>query len=252
MSQSINIYKNVNFFIGEEWGDADYNVVCYILKSVIEAFENEGFDQGTMRNLNIMHSLPFMDCPKCCGNEDMHMIFLHTSSNYWSQYVYQFAHEFCHHAISGPLDGSLEASFWFEESICELASCYFMEKVIGIWRNSPDTPLNLRGFVQHHIDYINEHLNGIDNLNIPLKEWILMNLDVLQKPVYQRDMYEIIAKSLLGVFKKHPRMWLLLPYFIRVVPEVYVSFDHWLNNVIGPQVPDNLRLEYVTLLETLL
>ena len=133
LHQAVRIYKNVNSITGEEWGDANYSVVCFVLTSVIKAFENEGFDQGTMPDLNIMHALPAMDCPMCCGNGELHTIFLYTHNNYWSQYVYQFAHEFCHHVVGGPLDGLLDSSFWFEESLCELASCYFMKKVIGIW-----------------------------------------------------------------------------------------------------------------------
>ena len=252
MSQCIVIFKNIILETGDEWGNVDYNVVCFALRTVIESFENVGYNQDAMKPVIVMHSKPGMDCPMCCGNGEQDVIFLHTQNNFWSQYIYQFSHEYCHHVIAGPLDGSLVSSFWFEESICELASCYFMEKVVEIWMNSPDTPQNLKLFVPSQLKYFCDHLRDIPDITVPLNEWLLSNLGILQDPKYHRDLYQIIAKSLFGLFKEHPRLWLLLPYFKRVAPEEYISFDNWLKNVVGPKVPDNLSNEYKILINTLI
>ena len=246
------IYKNVSLKTGDEWGEEDYNVVSFALKSVIESFENEGYDQAAMKSVIVMHTMPQMVDPMCSGNDEIDVIYLYTQDRCWCQYVYQFSHEYCHHVIAGPLDGSLVSSFWFEESICELASCYFMEKVVEIWESSPSTPHNLKAFGPQQIEYFSNHLTGIPDLTVPLHEWLSGKISILQEPIYHRELYKIIAKSLYYVFKEHPRLWLLLPYFKRVASEEYISFDNWFKNVVGPKVPDNLSQEYKILLETLL
>ena len=82
-------------------------------------------------------------------------------------YIYMIAHEYCHYLINGPLDGKLETSFWFEESICELASMFFLNRatirwnayqyveVPGVPMSSSDRVLNdLKGYVKNNQEYL--------------------------------------------------------------------------------------------------
>ena len=63
------------------------------------------------------------ECPRCFRRVTPQIIQLSTVSNLYQQVPYQFFHELCHLMIGV---GTPEQLLWFEESICALASIYFM------------------------------------------------------------------------------------------------------------------------------
>lgn len=252
MSNYSQIYKNVYLDSNNpQWGNANIDIVKQILICIIKEFEFLGFNQDTMPQVLITHSLLGKDYPMCCRVGESHMIFLHTKDNYWCQYIYQFAHEFCHHVIAGPLDGELKSSFWFEESICELASCYILVMLALHFHNLESSDNLLHAYTPNVQTYLSDHMSRIPVIDIKLNQWIKNNLSRLQEPEHHRDLYAILAKQLLPAFIKNPTLWKLLPYIKRVDEDNYLYFEHWIKCVIKPQIPDNLTNEY-QLLENLL
>lgn len=252
MSNYTQIYKNVYLDSSNpQWGSANMDIIKQILICIINEFELLGFDQNKMSQLFITHSLLGKDYPMCCRVGESHMIFLHTKDNYWCQYIYQFAHEFCHHIIAGPLDGELETSFWFEESICELASCYILAMLSLRFHLLENANHPFREYSRLIQEYLSNHLSNIPGIDVNLNQWIKSNLLHLQEAKHHRDLYAILAKHLFPVFIKHPTLWKLLPYLKRVDEKEYTDFKHWIKDIIKPQIPDNLTHEY-RLLENIL
>lgn len=52
---------------------------------------------------------------------------------YYSQFAYQYCHELCHLMIDNDV---YEDYRWFEESLCELASIYFLPIISKEWMNN--------------------------------------------------------------------------------------------------------------------
>lgn len=244
MSNYSRVYKNVYLDLNNpQWGNANMDVIKQILICIIKEFEFLGFNQDAMPPVLITHTLLGKDYPMCCCAGESHMIFLQTNDDYWCQYIYQFAHEFCHHVIAGSLDGELKSSFWFEESICELASCFILEMLVPRFHSFESCNL-LQAYSPNVKTYLSDHLSRIPDIDIELKQWINNNLLRLQEPKYHRDLYAILAKRLLPVFIKNPTLWKLLPYIKRVDEDNYLDFGHWIKCVIKPQIPDILTNEY--------
>lgn len=98
-------------------------VQAEIFRSVIEEL-NRAVGVNPRRFLYIQPDLG-RGHPQYSKSGKNYTIYLSARENYWSKYIYQFAHEYCHFLIYDPLDGKLETTFWFEESVCELASMFF-------------------------------------------------------------------------------------------------------------------------------
>ena len=120
------IHKNVSIEDPKYW-DSD---LWFYLKEVIMQYEALGFDINSGKPVLVKY---MKDGPMCSNRGIYRVIFLSATEAYWCQYMYQFAHEFCHHLINGPMDGNYVSSFWFEESVCEMASEYFLMKIAKEW-----------------------------------------------------------------------------------------------------------------------
>lgn len=243
----INVYKNISLsWNDDEWGGALAEVYRMVLRDIVLEYEHLGYNPDDNIPVNILHS-PF-DYPMCSNVGDCRMIFLATKDNYWCQLAYQFAHEYCHHLINGPMDGENISSFWFEESICELSSIYFMRKIAQKWEanNIPylnDYAASVKSYCENNwscIDYI-------DNLS----SWILDNMNIFSDPNYHRDMYKFIAKSLFSLFEEYPFAWKLLPYLKRVPQDEYGNFEHWITRVVAYKIPDDLHSCFYLLMDRL-
>lgn len=134
----INIYKNISLSCNnDEWGCAAIEIYRKIICDIVLEYEQLGYNPDDNIPINIQHS-PF-EYPMCSNVGNHRIIYLATKDNFWCQLAYQFAHEYCHHLINGPMDGENISSYWFEESICELSSNYFMRRIAQRWieENTP-------------------------------------------------------------------------------------------------------------------
>ena len=118
---------------------------------------------------------------------------------------------------------------WFEESICDLASIYFLYELADNWLVSfPDHP-NYRAKIRN---YISDLSAGEE---FPLKE--LFNDQsgysiYLKANRYDRNKNRYVALSLLPIFKNAPQIWRSVPILCTgAEAETFKCFLHrWRNN----------------------
>ena len=234
---SINVYKNISLSNNnDEWGDATIVFYKQVIYDIVCEYEQLGFNPDENRMLCIQHSS--FDFPMCSNIENSRVIFLTTKGNFWCQLAYQFAHEYCHHLIDGPMDGERCSSFWFEESICELSSVYFMRRIAQKWIDESRPYLNQ--YAENVFSYCEDNWLSTPFINT-LSSWLSDNMCTLSEPNYHRDMYEVIAKSLYPLFEECPELWKLLPFLKRVHQDEYVNFEHWISNIVEPVIPEGLH-----------
>lgn len=240
----ISVFQDVQLD-DSNWGSANMDVIPIIISSIIQEFcQVLGSSWRCPHTLVISHW--DKEYPMCCRSTDNKThIFLTSKDNYWCQYTYQFAHEFCHFIIDGPLDGKLETSFWFEESICEMASMFFLRKVADSWKNPIlNFPRALQTFAPSNITYLMNLTHKYPNIDVPLRQWILQKMDVLNEDRYNRKEYNMIAKVLLPLFKDKPQMWKIVPFLKRIPLEQYVNFNHFIKEHVKGNMPNNLKQFY--------
>lgn len=227
-------------------------VIVEIFRSVIEEF-NRVAGITPRRVLNIKPDLGWGH-PQCSKSGKNYTIYLSARENYWSKYIYQFAHEYCHFLIDGPLDGKLETTFWFEESICELASMFFLKKVTERWQSwfpvlAPGTPLSskddallrLRQFAPNNIPYLDNLLKKNAPIEGPLHEWLDDNIALLSEPVYHRDKYNQIASRMYELFLNYPDLWSIIPCLQRPSAEEYTGFKSFVKNTLSARAGNNVK-----------
>ena len=237
-----------------DWKDtdsSDMSGISFTLISVIKEYESLGHNIENRPNLEIYpSSLKGIDYPEYFKVEQnaSAIISLAASGSYWSQFAYQFAHEYCHYLIGSPMftkqGGTEESSFWFEESICKLASCFFLEKISLSWKLS--TQERFQTFAESHHMYYENHIAKIATIDIPLSQWIHENIESLKEKGVDdnRESYSVIAKCLLPLFLEHPNLWRILPYLKRVDQNTYKDFPHWIKQVVKPEIPDDLSKDF--------
>lgn len=168
------------------------------------------------------------NCPQCCQEADLHYIFLTATENYWSQWVYQFSHEYCHHLINGAFTGDISGLIWFEETICELSSMYNLHEIHSQWDQSENQiMLKYAPAFQNYLECLlskNSQLSHLSNRPRWLRSWN----EILSKPMYHRDYYNVIAAKMFPLFLENPNLWKIILHFgdMRKWPSMECLFDH--------------------------
>lgn len=178
-----------------------------VLDSLVVLFKRY-FSTIAQTPLYIVNGHPKHSEPETfCGSK---VIFLKVSppedgsGGYWTQFIYQFSHEFCHHLIPRPVPKKLR---WFEESLCELASHFFLLKSAEMWAIAPPYE-SWRPFAPAVLSYeINAQKTAsffpISDLLRPGSEILMF----LERNEYQRDFNKNVALKLLPFFIDNPCLW---------------------------------------------
>lgn len=234
------------YLLGEaaEWDGADMVQLREVLVSVIEEFNRAiGESPSPDKDLYIMPD-PNLGHPMCSNCGDQRIIYLSARHNRWSQYIYQFAHEYCHHLIDGPMDGELNTSFWFEETICETASLYFLVAISKRWELRKDTHPLLREFAYHNLTYVNDFVQRNGRIDAAIPEWINNNIETLSQPQYHRDLYARLAIELVDAFERNPSLWTIIPFLQRPSAEDYLSFEYFIKDIVRLRSENNSQVAY--------
>lgn len=258
MAQNTFFNNHVSIECDDSLG-VDINTISDTIKCIIGQFKS------VMKQKNIKEICPYSiliiikerKCPmimKCSSDINKRIIYLCAVGNFWDQYAYQFAHEFCHYIIDGPLDGKCETSFWFEETMCELASRFFLIRLHDtlIKHNNRANP-NLKRYASNFKNYVaNKMPEGNCKINGKLNEWIQNNIANLAQipPEKNRFNYGLIAKEILPIFQNTPALWKILPYFKRLPQNEYIDFNTFITktipNLISASLPE-LSQDYLKL-----
>lgn len=130
----------------------------------------------------------------------------------YSQFAYQYCHELCHLMIREDVFADYR---WFEESLCELASIYFLPLISKEWMNNhvdyktSDGQLFAPLFEEYSVNVISSNFKEFDlhdlsndNSEISVK---------LKKNPYYRDLNKYVAIKLLPYFKEIVNLWEFVP-----------------------------------------
>lgn len=131
----------------------------------------------------------------------------------WARFIYQFSHEFCHYMSFGHVPQCMR---WFEESICEMASHFFLIESEKLWRTVPPYS-HWKSYASSISEYESKtrdkqqvvDLSELANSNSSL-------LRSLQNDEYQRSINRYVALQLLPIFQNAPSLWKTVPYLINL------------------------------------
>lgn len=199
---------NFHYYDYQQIASSTYlNNIVTILDFVKGLFSSY-FNNVDDKPLSIYNKNPNIDyAPKTVY--ETNSIYLDVSENYWCQYIYQFSHEFCHYMNWGHVTQSMR---WFEETLCELASHFFLLKSYEKWETTPSLS-NFKHYFNSIFKYKEDLKRNASYFNIAK----LFNpeseiLRSLEKNEYQRGYNKYVAIKLLPYFIKSPSLWKIVPF----------------------------------------
>lgn len=135
---------------------------------------------------------------------------------YWSQISFQFSHEFCHFLIPTEVPENLR---WFEESICETSSLFFMRKFSSIWEN--ESILGCPQYSQNLLEYVQLRTNDYESFDLTeLFDDSSSISTYFKNEKYDRAKNLFVAINLLPIFEEQPILWKFVPLLSMVKPEL--------------------------------
>ena len=146
---------------------------------------------------------PSRECPEIF--KEIRTIYIQAHTCYWCQFIYQYAHEFCHLLISEPVPQQYK---WFEESLCELASLFFLNKTEKMWPT-------LFPYLSSYQVSIQEYIANITEQE-PFNPSVLFDnssdiCKYLSSHPYDRRKNRYISFLLLDIFISDPVLWTAVP-----------------------------------------
>ena len=231
--QVINFTTHKDFSLCNSfWGSAPPYDIINLLDSVIMDFYSN-LDSNRIITLpvfvlNSSVSSPPKEYPERIKVGSYVLIYLTTQDLYWSQYSYQFSHELCHHIIDTDFPPKNDKFGWFEESLCELASLYTLNKMSITWQTNPPYS-NWKNYSGSLKDYVtNKLVDPENNIVKPFNEWLSDNLPELYKDRCKRSKNQIIAIKLLPIFTDKPDLWQSIQYIKEIVITNQMTLEQYL------------------------
>jgi hypothetical protein len=210
----------------EGWGDVDHDNVAAVLKSAAAELAKHVPERRT-DVLQVAYSADGPIVYYDRGPNGEYQIRLQVQGRYWSQFAYQFAHEHCH-VLCRYRKGE-NPNKWFEESLCELASIFVVEKMAETWRTDPPYR-NWRDYSQSLSDYVKKH---VENKGLPegetLADWYRKNEPELRKTATDRERNQVVALALLPKFRDQPKRWTTVQHVNAEIGPPDMSFRDYLH-----------------------
>ena len=150
--------------------------------------------------------------------------------NRWSQFAYQFAHEFCH-ILCNYADDKKQQNKWFEESVCETASIFAINRMAQTWKTKPPYS-NWKTYSASLKSYFDNCMKDKERYlpkNTTLKKWYKDNRKKLAGDPYQRNMNKKVATFLYKILDKKPESWEAVQYLNQGKPDKTNSFKNYLS-----------------------
>lgn len=191
--------------IDEGWGTACIEDIYAVLNSVHYCFNQYFGEQMNHHELTVMNAGKGK-YPVCYRG--ISQILLSVKDRAWNKYVYQFAHEYCHYQIRRDV---VQPMRWFEESICELSSLFFLLRVDELWATEPPYP----NWMNYHDEFTSYALNEAKTYEEFNTDFSSENSDVLnylKSYEYDRPKNMYVARKFLPIFEAHPFLWQAVPF----------------------------------------
>jgi hypothetical protein len=142
------------------------------------------------------------------GPNGEHTILVNANNRLWARLAYQFAHEYCH-VFSEHYRVQLHNRFrWLEESLCEVASLYALERMGSVWQANPPYS-HWRSYTGSLTSYAVARIDATDQFDTPaeFQEWLSLNIDRMIDNSVIRELNNVVAVRLLPYFRTHPEAW---------------------------------------------
>lgn len=224
-------YKNFSLIYDACWGDAQCRDIVKLFEDVVETFYADlDISRIPTKNVKIIHADKHealrettLKNPRYYYGDMESQIYIHVTGRGWSKYVYQFAHELCHHVIDSPFSRCADWSFgWLEESFCESASLFCLEKMADKWKTNPPYS-NWKDYATCLKQYGDDEIkNSKFAISIPFADWMFVNKESLINNRYATIdnfdkntgmfLYCITARTLLPVLRQNPEHWQSIQY----------------------------------------
>lgn len=237
----MSIVSNNIILSEQNWGECPIDNLSEVFKCTVGIFDSillKEYQHNISCEINHWEKKYNL----CSGDSAGHTIYLTSSGRCWDQYTFQFSHEYCHHLINIELTGDMIGAYWFEETICELASLYCLIKNAQTWKTRPPY-YNWAVYASDFEVYYRKEISKEDmpTSNLSVAEFIKDNISILEQPQYQRGMYTYIAKGIIDIFIAYPSLWNIILFFknTNYRDENYKGFDAFLNeldSIIPPEV----------------
>lgn len=239
-------HKNFNL-VPSSWGAGQPQDIAALLDSVITDFYSN-LDIGKISTmpvlvLSTLTRNPPTNNPEIIKTGKLVLIYLSTQDRLWSQYSYQFSHELCHYVIDYDFPPKNDRFGWFEESLCELASLFTLNKMSITWLTNPPYA-HWTGYSASLKTYVDEMTTKPENIIAkPFNEWFADNLSELYKDRYKRAENLIIAVQLLPFFSATPGLWKTIQFIKKIVITDDMTFELYLSEW-KKLIPANLHSSF--------
>lgn len=208
---------------------------AYVLDCISMLFQQQ-IPQIGQKKLYIVN-YPHPDHPICYRKQQL--IFLNTAPSAWSQIAFQFAHELCHYAIPNDIDSNLR---WLEESICEVASLYFLRQIGHYWMDIGED-LKTSDGAPYAIAFLRYAKNRQSNI-APFDLCDASIIRELEHDCYNRNRNNYVASRLLPIFIQHPEVWTAVPRLCRIhEPSLRQALAAWILESAPSERPALLQIQ---------
>jgi hypothetical protein len=210
------------------WGDVETNEIHKVLSSTLSLFQPSC---PTLQKHTIVVSSTADDPKVLYELRDGHTyhIQLTAKNRHWCQYVFQFAHELGH--IMCNFRKENHANLWFEESICELASLYALQRMGNKWDQISDGT-NSKEYAQEFEKYrIHRIKESSYPVNFQLAAWWNQNRSILSQNPHLRKQNIWVALTLSDLFDQNPTIaWSTCFYLNNSLTHRKADFEQYLQN----------------------
>jgi len=190
--------------IEKNWGEANNADVLAVLRSTArQLFPHSGRNDWDAIHVGRSSKGPIVLFRR--GNQGQYFVNLNTGNRFWCQYAFQFSHEIGH-ILCGYREGD-QSNHWFEETLCETASLFALNKLSEDWKTNPPYS-NWKSYADAFKKYARER---IDNHPWPedlsMAEWFEKEKKDLAKNATNRERNLMVAIRLLPFFEDDPPGW---------------------------------------------
>ena len=162
------------------------------------------------------------------GENGEYIINLNTRDRFWCQYAFQFAHEIGH-IICGFRKGD-KSNLWFEETICEVASLFALEKLALEWNHSAPYA-NWQPYAEEFKKYADQRISKhLLPQSYSLEQLYKKRASALKAKADDRETNTRMATALLPIFRESPQGWAACTFLNLKKTRQPQSFETYLND----------------------
>ncbi|MEG2740468.1 hypothetical protein [Clostridium sp.] len=220
-----------NWYIEKFDNEQDTNALEYITEHMIRKFISIFGRDIMLKEDCYIYLDKQASCPMLVLNHEVLKIRLTSEkTSYWSQIIYQLSHEMCHYAMRQGSDDK-ETISWFEETMCEAMSLYFLDYFAKTW-TSCKLSKNDKGYSKSIKSYLDNILGKYKEKSILEKCANFLQLENIEKTCTDsRDFRAEDRDKIYYLFKKHSKkIYMITDYKKYKVNKIGIDFELWLKN----------------------